>query len=159
MQYITPLAPAYAEVFLLVMVCAILLLDVFSKDEARTVTYALTLATLAGCFLITGFTDWRGEIHTFSGMFIADPMANFLKLGIYVAVANRIGFENGLQFWGSSFLAGPYGEVKSYSPEAQEDVYLAECDPALLEEFRRNWPYFRDRRIDAYGAITQRWLD
>ena len=87
MQYITPLAPAYAEVFLLVMVCAILLLDVFSKDEARTVTYALTLATLAGCFLITGFTDWRGEIHTFSGMFVADPMANFLKLGIYVAVA------------------------------------------------------------------------
>ena len=87
MQYITPLAPAYAEVFLLVMVCVILVLDLFSRDEERTTTYALTLATLLGCFLITGFTDWSGEIYTFSGMFVADSMANMLKLGIYVAVA------------------------------------------------------------------------
>ncbi len=78
--------------------------------------------------------------------------------GIYVAAVNRIGFENGLEFWGSTFLAGPYGEVKSYAPEAEEHIYIAECDPALLEEFRRNWPYFRDRRIDAYEGITKRWL-
>ena len=87
MQYITPLTPAYAEVFLLVMVCAILLVDLFVTDEARTTTYALTLATVLGCFLITGFTDWRGEIYTFSGMFVADSMANMLKLGIYITIA------------------------------------------------------------------------
>ena len=86
MQFITPLTPAYAEVFLLVMVCAILLVDLFVTDEARTATYALTLATVLGCFLITGFTDWRGELYTFSGMFVADSMANMLKLGIYVAI-------------------------------------------------------------------------
>ncbi len=87
MQYITPLAPAYAEVFLLIMVCAILLLDLFLRDEERGTTYALTLATVLGCFLITGFTDWGGEIYTFSGMFVADSMANLLKLGIYISVA------------------------------------------------------------------------
>jgi NADH-quinone oxidoreductase subunit N len=87
MQYITPFAPAFAETFLLIMACIILLLDVFTKDEKRVVTYGLTLATLFGCFLITGFTDWSGDIRTFSGMFIADPMANVLKLAIYVTVA------------------------------------------------------------------------
>ena len=87
MQFITPLAPAYAEVFLLCMVCVILLLDLFLRDEQRGITYALTLAALAGCFLITGFTDPGSEQYTFSGMFVADLMASVLKLGIYIAVA------------------------------------------------------------------------
>ncbi|MEO7728618.1 MAG: NADH-quinone oxidoreductase subunit NuoN [Burkholderiales bacterium] len=87
MEFITPFAPAYAEVFLLVMVCAILLLDLFVPDEKRWITYALTMATLLGCFLITGFTDWSKDIYSFSGMFVADPMANMLKLGIYMTVA------------------------------------------------------------------------
>ncbi len=86
MQFITPLAPAYAEIFLLCMVCVILLLDLFLRDAQRGVTYALTLLTLLGCFLITGYADHGGEIYTFSGMFVADPMANVLKLGIYIAV-------------------------------------------------------------------------
>jgi NADH-quinone oxidoreductase subunit N len=87
MQFITPLAPAYAEVFLLCMVCVILLLDLFLSDARRGITYALTLATLGGCFLITGFADPASERYTFSGMFVADLMANVLKLGIYLAVA------------------------------------------------------------------------
>jgi N-carbamoylputrescine amidase len=78
--------------------------------------------------------------------------------GIYVAAVNRIGSENGLEFWGSTFVAGPYGEVLAESPEATEDILIAECDPQKLEEFRRNWPYFRDRRIDAYEGIAKRWL-
>ena len=87
MQFITPLAPAYAEVFLLCMVCVILLLDLFMSDARRGITYALTLVTLGGCFLITGFSDPSGEPYTFSNMFVADLMANVLKLGIYIAVA------------------------------------------------------------------------
>ena len=87
MQYITPFAPACAEAFLLIMACVILLVDLYIKDERRGISFALTLATLLGCFVITGFTDWGGEIYTFSGMFVADPMANVLKLGIYLAVA------------------------------------------------------------------------
>ncbi len=86
MQFITPLAPAYAEIFLLCMTCVILLADLYISDTRRPVTYALTLLTLLGCFLITGYTNHDGEIYTFSGMFVADAMANALKLGIYVAV-------------------------------------------------------------------------
>jgi NADH-quinone oxidoreductase subunit N len=87
MQFITPLAPAYAEIFLLCMVCVILLLDLFLRDEQRGITYALTLAALVGCFVITGYTDPGREQYTFSGMFVADLMASVLKLGIYIAVA------------------------------------------------------------------------
>ena len=87
MEFITPFAPAYAEVFLLAMVCTILLLDLFLSDDQRWITYALTLATLLGCFLISWFADWGGGTYTFSNMFVADPMANVLKLGIYITVA------------------------------------------------------------------------
>ena len=87
MEYITPLAPAYAEIFLLCMICVILLLDLFLADARRGVTYGLTLLTLLGCFVITGFSDPGTEQYTFSGMFVGDLMANVLKLGIYIAVS------------------------------------------------------------------------
>ena len=88
MQFITPLAPACAEVFLLVMVCVILLLDLFLSDEQRWITYALTLATLLGCFVLTVLVIlFSDAAYTFSGMFVSDLMANVLKLGIYLTVA------------------------------------------------------------------------
>jgi NADH-quinone oxidoreductase subunit N len=90
MQFIMPLFPAYAEVFLLAMVCVILLLDLFVSDERRWVTYALTMVTLLGCFLLTALVILASDaspISTFSGMFVSDLMANVLKLGIYCTVA------------------------------------------------------------------------
>lgn len=87
MEYITPLAPAYAEIFLLCMICVILLLDLFLADARRGITYGLTLLTLLGCFVITGFSDPGAEQYTFSGMFVGDLMANVLKLGIYIVVS------------------------------------------------------------------------
>ena len=87
MQYIMPLAPAYAEIFLLCMICVILVVDLFLDAARRGITYGLTLGTVAGCFLITGLSDPGGDIYTFSGMFVADVLANVLKLGIYIAVA------------------------------------------------------------------------
>ncbi len=82
--------------------------------------------------------------------------------GIYVAAVNRIGFEgpadNGLEFWGSSFVADPFGQIIQQASTDKEEVFVVECDPARMEEVRRNWPFYRDRRIDAYGAITNRWL-
>ncbi len=88
MQFITPLIPAYAEVFLLVMVCVILLLDLFIRDEQRWITYALTLSTLLGCFVLTILVVLFSDAgYTFSGMFVSDLMANVLKLGIYLTVA------------------------------------------------------------------------
>ncbi len=87
MPYITPLAPAYAEVFVLGMACAILLIDVFLGDARRRITYGLTLATVLGCFVITVTTGSIDPTYTFSDMFVADLMASVLKLGIYVTVA------------------------------------------------------------------------
>ncbi len=85
--------------------------------------------------------------------------------GIYVAAANRIGLEKyiegteGIQFWGSSFIAGPQGEILAQASEDQEEILMAEVDLDLQENVRQNWPFFRDRRIDAYGEITKRALD
>lgn len=82
--------------------------------------------------------------------------------GVYVAAVNRVGFEGtpdaGLEFWGNSFVADPFGRVIAQGSEDQEEILIVEIDPAHQEEVRRNWPFFRDRRIDAYSGITNRWL-
>jgi len=83
--------------------------------------------------------------------------------GIYVAAVNRVGYEgppdHGLEFWGSSFIADPFGQVIAQGSCDQEEILSAECDPHRMEDVRRNWPFLRDRRIDAYAPILQRWLD
>jgi N-carbamoylputrescine amidase len=83
--------------------------------------------------------------------------------GIFVAAVNRVGHEGpadgGIEFWGGSFLADPFGRVLARAGADTEDVLIASCDPRLQEETRRNWPFLRDRRIDAYAPITQRFLD
>jgi len=86
MPYITPLLPAYPELFLLAMVCVILIADLFVSDDNRIVTYALTQATLAGCFLITYLTAAVEPVTTFSDMFVDDLMADVLKLLVYLGV-------------------------------------------------------------------------
>ena len=85
MHYITPLLPAYPELVVLVMACVILIADLFVSDERRIVSYALTQATLAGCFLITYLTAAIEPVTTFSDMFVDDLMADVLKLLVYVA--------------------------------------------------------------------------
>ena len=85
--------------------------------------------------------------------------------GVYVASANRIGLEktipnsDGIQFWGSSFICDPQGVFLAQASEDKEEILLAEVDVKHLETIRRNWPFLRDRRIDAYGDITKRFLD
>ncbi len=86
MEYITPLWPAYPELFLLVMACVILIADLFISDDNRIVTYGLTQATLAGCALLTFFTGNPEPVYTFSGMFVDDLMADALKLLTCLAV-------------------------------------------------------------------------
>ena len=79
--------------------------------------------------------------------------------GCYVAAANRIGTEGDTKFWGQSFVANPYGEIIGKAPVDQESSLIVDLDLDQLQEFRRIWPFFRDRRIDSYAPITQRWLD
>ena len=86
MQYITPLLPAYPELFLLGMVCVILVADLFVSDARRIATYALTQSTLFGCFLLTYLTATPEPVTTFSDMFVDDLMADVLKLLVYLGV-------------------------------------------------------------------------
>jgi N-carbamoylputrescine amidase len=83
--------------------------------------------------------------------------------GVYVAAVNRVGHEGpadgGIEFWGGSFVADPFGTILKEGSRTDEEILIVECDRAKIEETRRNWPFLRDRRIDAYGAITSRFLD
>jgi N-carbamoylputrescine amidase len=96
--------------------------------------------------------------------------AHAIANGVYVAGVNRVGHENGdvlgnraagpgIEFWGGSFLADPFGRVVAKASHTEEEILIGEIDLALLEDTRRNWPFLRDRRIDAYAPITSRFLD
>jgi N-carbamoylputrescine amidase len=85
--------------------------------------------------------------------------------GVYVAAANRTGLETDpvtgtkLEFWGQSFIADPQGVVLAEASAAKEEILYADVDVKHLETIRRNWPFLRDRRIDAYGDITKRFIE
>jgi N-carbamoylputrescine amidase len=83
--------------------------------------------------------------------------------GCYVAVANRIGHEKlagrGIEFWGQSFVAGTSGEILAKAGAVQEKILIVPVDLAAVDDTRTHWPFLRDRRIDAYGNLTKRFVD
>lgn len=92
--------------------------------------------------------------------------AHAIANGVYVAAVNRIGHEGdpeaiknggGIEFWGHSFICDPFGRMLAVASHDKEEILIAECNPKWMEQTRRWWPFFRDRRIDAYGNITQRF--
>ncbi|HKR28234.1 MAG TPA: carbon-nitrogen hydrolase [Acidobacteriaceae bacterium] len=96
--------------------------------------------------------------------------AHAIANGVYVAAVNRVGHEHGdvrgnraegpgLEFWGGSFLADPFGRIVAKAAHDREEILIGEIDLATMEDTRRNWPFLRDRRIDAYGPIVNRFLD
>jgi len=92
--------------------------------------------------------------------------AHAIANGLCVLVANRTGLEpdpsgrtDGLRFWGSSFVAGPQGEILAEAPVDEPAVLVADLDLARSEEIRRIWPFFRDRRVDAYEGLIRRYRD
>jgi N-carbamoylputrescine amidase len=88
--------------------------------------------------------------------------AHAIANGVYVAAVNRVGHEGaadgGIEFWGGSFVCDPFGVVVAEASQTAEEVLVAEVDLARQEDVRRNWPFLRDRRIDAYAPITKRLL-
>lgn len=78
---------------------------------------------------------------------------------VFVAAVNRVGREKGLTFWGNSFVSDPFGKVIGKAGSRKEEILIVECDLSQIQETRHGWPFLRDRRIDAYGPITQRFLD
>ena len=96
--------------------------------------------------------------------------AHAIANGVFVAVVNRVGHETGnirgnqaqgagLQFWGGSFLADPFGRVLAEASHDREEILCAEINLSEIDEVRRNWPFLRDRRIDSYSGIGHRFLD
>ncbi|HEX3694423.1 MAG TPA: carbon-nitrogen hydrolase [Polyangia bacterium] len=93
--------------------------------------------------------------------------AHAIANGVYVAAVNRVGHEipaappggAGIEFWGGSFVADPFGVVLKEAGGTDEEIVIVACDRAHQETVRRHWPFLRDRRIDAYGPITRRFID
>ncbi len=79
--------------------------------------------------------------------------------GCYLASINRSGTHDGTEFWGQSFVANPYGELVAKASVENEEILYQDIDYQLVEDFRRIWPFFRDRRTDAYGDLTKRWRE
>ena len=108
-------------------------------------------------------TDGAAQLDAWRTIQRSHAIAN----GLYVAAVNRVGHErldgasagDGIEFWGGSFLADPFGTVVAEAPADREAVVIGEVNLARIEEVRRGWPFLRDRRIDAYGGMGQRFLD
>jgi N-carbamoylputrescine amidase len=84
--------------------------------------------------------------------------------GCYVAAPNRVGHEApdggpGLEFWGQSFVADPSGKLIAKGSLAEDEVVLADLDLSSIDVQRTHWPFLRDRRVDAYGELTKRFID
>jgi len=104
--------------------------------------------------------EWgRAQVDAWRTIQRSHAIAN----GVYVASPNRIGHEdeagtNGITFFGHSFITDPFGRDLAEAGEGEE-ILVAQCDPGLIETVRRNWPFLRDRRVDAYGPILNRYID
>lgn len=109
---------------------------------------------------------WMPEEKAEHGKYQADSWetiqrSHAIANGVFVAAVNRIGYEgpknSGIEFWGSSFIADPFGQIIAKASVDKEEVLIAECDFSLVDEKRKYWPFFRDRRIDSYENITKRY--
>jgi len=128
------------------------------------------LTALAGADLLTYPTaiGWHPTEKAEHGAAQADAWktiqrSHAIANGVYVAAVNRVGHEGpaagGIEFWGGSFVCDPFGVVLAEASRTEEETLIVTCDRRRQEEVRRNWPFLRDRRIDAYGSITKRYDD
>lgn len=110
-------------------------------------------------------TDTDEEKQRQLGAWVTVQRGHAVANGLHVITVNRVGYEadpsgqtNGIQFWGNSFVAGPQGELLSEFTNEKEEIHIVAIDKARSENVRRWWPFFRDRRIDAFGGLTERFL-
>lgn len=96
-----------------------------------------------------------GQHDSWQTMMRSHAIAN----GIWLGAPNRVGIEQSLEFWGASFIASPRGEIVARAGHSDEALVMADCDLSLSDVVRTHWPFLRDRRIDAYGDLTRRWID
>lgn len=97
---------------------------------------------------------WKSEMHD---AWETVQRSHAITNGVFVASVNRVGIEGDLVFWGQSFIADPFGRILARGSTNKEEIVMAECDLDLIRDTRENWPFLRDRRIDAYKGLTQRF--
>jgi N-carbamoylputrescine amidase len=85
--------------------------------------------------------------------------AHAISNGLWLGAPNRVGNEGRLQFWGASMIVSPRGEVVAEADHTEERLVTADCHLDEIDIVRTHWPFLRDRRIDAYGDLTRRWID
>ena len=131
---------------------------------------AARMAALAGAEILVYPTaiGWNAEDKAKCGAAQVDAWrtvqrGHAIANNVFVAAVNRVGFEGtppeGLEFWGGSFIVDPFGVVLAEASHDREEILIAECDTRRIDEIRRGWPFFRDRRIDAYGPLLQRVIE
>ncbi len=111
-------------------------------------------------------TDLQDEKNRQKDAWVISQRGHAVANGLHVVSVNRVGHEsdpssqtNGIQFWGNSFVAGPQGEILWEASNEKEEVQIVDIDMKRSEDVRRIWPFFRDRRIDAFADITKRFID
>jgi N-carbamoylputrescine amidase len=125
---------------------------------------AARVAALKGAEILlypTAIGTWVGEMEHKPSQHAAwhtIQRSHAVANGCFVVAVNRVGREGELQFWGHSFVARPMGIVAAEAGEAEE-VLVVPCDLGEIESARRGWPFLRDRRVDAYGDLTKRFVD
>ncbi|GAB6036888.1 carbon-nitrogen hydrolase [Fundidesulfovibrio butyratiphilus] len=133
---------------------------------------AARLTALTGAIILFYPTaiGWHPEEKAAFGVkqrdaWITIQRSHAIANGCYVASVNRVGHEipptggPGIEFWGSSFVCDPFGEVLAQAATDREEILTAEIDPKEVDTIRTHWPFLRDRRIDAYQAIERRYID
>jgi N-carbamoylputrescine amidase len=97
----------------------------------------------------------RSQHAAWKTMQLSHAVAN----GVFVAAANRVGIEGELEFWGNSFVCDPFGQVIEEAAHQDEAILIAQCDRSRIGFYRSHWPFLRDRRIDTYSELQNRYLD
>ncbi len=127
---------------------------------------AARLTALRGAeilFYPTAIGWWHGETnedkHQQRTAWQTMQRSHAISNGVYVAAINRVGREDDLEFWGGSFVCDPGGTIVAEASATDEEVLVVDCDLSRIDYLREGWPFFRDRRIDAYDEITRRFID
>jgi len=131
--------------------------DQWFPEAARLTALAgaevLAYPTAIGGIPTDSREDHRRQMDSWETMQRSHAIAN----GVFVAAVNRVGKENGVKFWGGSFVCGPDGRILARAGRTGDEVLVVDCDLSRVEHARQHWPFLRDRRIDAYIGLIRRF--
>jgi N-carbamoylputrescine amidase len=123
----------------------------FALRGAEILLYPTAIGWLAADKPVYG----RSQHEAWETMMRSHAIAN----GLFVAASNRVGLEDFIEFWGASFAFDPAGNLLHRASHSDETIAIVECNLEQIDVQRTYWPFLRDRRIDAYGDLTRRWID